>query len=208
MRTLLLLAVAALAAPAPVLFAQAAPQQPVPHPVDRLRHGREAGGRGLDRRDHQGALRRDLRPRRRRRDWDRLRSLFIPGGRLIPTGIRPNGGTGMRLLDVNDYIAVTGPVLERIGFREREISRRVDEYGHIAHVFSTYEGRGEADSAPTRGINSIQLVNDGTRWWVVSVYWAAETRGAPHPAAVPSAVTPPERSATPTPALTPPPGAQ
>jgi hypothetical protein len=180
MRTLLLLALTALAAPAPALLAQAAPQ-PVPHPV-----AVSATAAKLEDVASIDAIIKALYdvisgPVGARRDWDRLRSLFIPGGRLIPTGTRPNGGTGMRLLEVNDYIAVTGPLLERIGFREREIARRVDEYGPIAHVFSTYEGHEEADAAPTRGINSIQLVNDGTRWWVVSVYWAAETPARPIP---------------------------
>jgi hypothetical protein len=181
MRTLVLLALAALAAPAPVLFAQATPPQPVPHPVAVSATAAKAEDVGsID------AIIKALYdvisgPVGARRDWDRMRSLFIPGGKLIPTGTRLNGSTGMRLLEVNDYIAVTGPVLERIGFREREISRKVDEYGPIAHVFSTYEGGGEADTVRTRGINSIQLVNDGTRWWVVSVYWAAETAARPIP---------------------------
>jgi hypothetical protein len=116
------------------------------------------------------------------RDWNRLRSLFVPGGRLMPTGPRPAGGIGIRLLEVNDYIAASGPTLERLGFREREIARRLDRFGHIAHVFSTYEGRAESDGNVLRGINSIQLMNDGTRWWIISVYWEAETPQNPLPA--------------------------
>ena len=109
------------------------------------------------------------------RNWARMRSLFIPGGRLMPTGPRPGGTvTGMRVLEVNDYIALSGPQLERIGFRERELARRTEQFGHIAHVFSTYEGRSQTDTTVLRGINSIQLMNDGARWWVVSVFWEAE----------------------------------
>jgi hypothetical protein len=116
------------------------------------------------------------------RDWNRMRSLFVPGGRLMPSGPRPTGGVGLRLLEVNDYIAASGPTLERLGFREREIARRTEQFGHIAHVFSTYEGRMEANGDVIRGINSIQLLNDGTRWWVISVYWEAETPQNPLPA--------------------------
>jgi len=25
------------------------------------------------------------------------------------------------------------------------------------------------------GCNSIQLMNDGARWWIVSIYWTGET---------------------------------
>lgn len=115
------------------------------------------------------------------RDWNRMRSLFIPGGRLMPTGVRPDGSVVTRILEVNDYIATSGPRLEQGGFREREVARRVERFGHIAHVFSTYEGRMETETAVIRGINSIQLLNDGTRWWVVSVYWEAERPDNPLP---------------------------
>jgi hypothetical protein len=116
------------------------------------------------------------------RDWNRMRSLFIPGGRLMPTAIRQDGSVVTRIMEVNDYIATSGPALERMGFTERELARRVEQYGHIAHVFSTYEGRMETDPTVIRGINSIQLLNDGTRWWVVSVYWEAERPDNPLPA--------------------------
>ncbi|MCR4340033.1 MAG: hypothetical protein NUW01_09115, partial [Gemmatimonadaceae bacterium] len=115
------------------------------------------------------------------RNWNRMRSLFIPGGKLMPTIPRPDSSIGMRILGVNDYIAVSGPQLERAGFREREIARRTEQFGHIAHVWSTYEGRTETDSTVIRGINSIQLMNDGARWWVVSVFWEAERPNNPLP---------------------------
>lgn len=115
------------------------------------------------------------------RNWNRMRSLFIPGGRLMPTGPR-QGAVAMRVLEVNDYIATSGPQLERVGFHERELARRTEQFGHIAHVFSTYEGRSETDGTVIRGINSIQLMNDGARWWVVSVFWEAERPDNPLPA--------------------------
>jgi hypothetical protein len=116
------------------------------------------------------------------RDWNRMRSLFIPRGRLMPTTARPGGATGVLVWEVNDYIATSGATLERVGFHEVELARRTEVYGNIAHVFSTYEGRMETEPTVIRGINSIQLLNDGERWWVVSVYWQAETPGNPVPA--------------------------
>jgi hypothetical protein len=121
-------------------------------------------------------------PAGQKRDWNRMRSLFVPGGRLMPVGLRPGGAAaGIRLLEVNDYIALSGPLLESTGFREREIARRSEQFGHIAHVFSTYEGRNEKDSNVLRGVNSIQLMNDGTRWWVVAVLWEHERPDNPLP---------------------------
>jgi hypothetical protein len=32
-----------------------------------------------------------------------------------------------------------------------------------------------------RGINSIQLFNDGNRWWIVNIYWQQESAEDPIP---------------------------
>ena len=119
------------------------------------------------------------------RDWDRFRTLFHKDARLIPTGKNPNTGVvAANFLTPEDYIKRAGPMLERDGFHERELSRKVEQYGTIAHVFSTYVTfRNKADKDPfMRGINSFQLLNDGKRWWVVSIYWLAETPDNPIPA--------------------------
>lgn len=115
-------------------------------------------------------------PAGQKRDWDRMRSLFAPGGRLIPTGRRPDGTFNMRMWDVEQYITTAGAQLETNGFFEREIARRTERYGNVVHAFSTYESRRAlADATPfARGINSIQLWNDGQRWWVVTVFWEGE----------------------------------
>lgn len=119
------------------------------------------------------------------RDWDRFRSLFHPSGRLMPTGLDARGTGVVRILTPEDYVTLAGPGLIRDGFHEREIARRTERFGAIAHVFTTYEGlRSLSDPAPfVRGINSIQLFDDGTRWWIISVYWQAETPRIPLPAA-------------------------
>jgi hypothetical protein len=50
-------------------------------------------------------------------------------------------------------------------------------------VFSSYESRhSPADKPFERGINSIQLLNDGTRWWVISILWDTERAGNRLPA--------------------------
>jgi hypothetical protein len=122
-------------------------------------------------------------PAGKKRDWDRMRSLFVPGARLIPTGPKPTGGYGARVGTVEDYIMRGGPYLESQGFFEKEIARKTETFGNIAHAFSTYESRHKAeDDKPfARGINSIQLVNDGTRWWVVTIFWQGEDEKTPLP---------------------------
>ncbi len=122
-------------------------------------------------------------PAGEKRDWTRMRSLFIDGGRLVAVGRKPAGEVAHRMMSVEDYIKTSGPLLEEKGFFEREIARKVDAFGNIAHVFSTYEGRTKADDPKPllRGINSIQLMNDGKRWWIVTVYWQAESADDPLP---------------------------
>ncbi len=116
-------------------------------------------------------------PAGQRRDWNRMRSLFTADARLMP-----KGAAGLRSLSVEDYIATSGPVLEQRGFIEREVHRVTEDYGDIAHVFSTYEAR-EREGGPVilRGINSFQLARHGGRWWVVSIMWQAETPQTPLP---------------------------
>ncbi len=117
------------------------------------------------------------------RDWDRLRSLFYPGARLIPcvraTAEEPKAAITARVSTVEEYIQRAQPILKANGFFEREIARRVERFGAVAHVFSTYESRHAAnDPQPfVRGINSIQLFFDGTRWWIVTVFWDSERPG-------------------------------
>jgi len=122
-------------------------------------------------------------PAGKKRDWDRMKSLFIPGARLIPTGARQAGGYGSRVLTVDEYILRASGFFETEGFYEREASRKAEEFGQIVHVFSTYESRhAPSDAKPfQRGINSIQLMNDGTRWWVVTIFWQGEDDKHPLP---------------------------
>jgi pimeloyl-ACP methyl ester carboxylesterase len=123
-------------------------------------------------------------PAGKKRDWERFRSLFADGARLIPTSTSAAGDHVPRVLDAEGYIRRTEPVFETTGFVEKEVARRVEAFGHIRHVFSTYEARHDrADAQPfLRGINSFQLVFDGTRWWVVTIFWEAESDAAKVPA--------------------------
>jgi hypothetical protein len=119
-----------------------------------------------------------------KRNWDRFRSLFVPGARLIPTGGAPGQPARATMLSPDEYAQRAGPSLERDGFYEAEIARTTDDFGRILHAFSSYASRRKlTDAAPfARGINSIQLLNDGMRWWIVSVYWDGERPDSPIPA--------------------------
>jgi hypothetical protein len=117
------------------------------------------------------------------RDWDRMRGLFAPEGRLQIVAPRPDGSVALRTMSVEDYIARNAKAFATTGFFEREAARTGETFGQVAHVFSTYESRHAQDDAKPfqRGVNSIQLVNDGKRWWIVNLVWRAEDAGLPLP---------------------------
>jgi hypothetical protein len=124
-------------------------------------------------------------PAGEKRNWDRERSLYYPGARLIPTA-KPgeNDDLAPQILDIEGFIARVEPFFKENGFYEKEIARRTEHFGQIAHVWSTYESRHNADDPEPfmRGINSIQLFYDGSRWWIVTIYWQQESLVAPIPA--------------------------
>ncbi len=117
------------------------------------------------------------------RDWDRFRSLFLPGARLIPTGRNEaDGGFVAHTYTPEEYIARATPFFQKEGFFEKESSRRLERYGNLVQAFSTYESRHRPEDQPfARGINSFQLFFDGTRWWVVTILWQAESPDTPIP---------------------------
>jgi hypothetical protein len=123
------------------------------------------------------------------RDWIRFRSLFLPGARLTRSTPGPDGITGIKSMNVAEFIAAAGPVLAKEGFYETGLVNRVDRFGGIAQIFTSYESRHATTDAPfQRGINSMQFVSDGQRWWIVSILWDIERAGNP----LPPAMTPPK----------------
>ncbi len=123
-------------------------------------------------------------PPGQQRDWNRFKSLFVPGARLIPAGPEKDGTLRTRVISPEEYAKFADGYFMKNGFYEREAARKSERYGHIMQIFSTYESRHDAkDPKPfARGINSFQLFYDGKRWWVVTIYWEEETPENPLPA--------------------------
>ena len=117
------------------------------------------------------------------RNWEMFADLFVPDAKLIPSVKSPEGKITYRYWTPDQYKEQAGKWLVENGFHEVEVYRVKEEFGPIAHLFSTYESRHSAlDEKPfARGINSIQLLNDGERWWVLSIYWSSESETNPIP---------------------------
>lgn len=115
------------------------------------------------------------------RDWQRFRALFAEGARLIPMRVTPEGAVP-RVMTPDEYAKSAGANFEKNAFFESEISRKVEAFGNIAHVFSTYESRRSFGEKPfARGINSFQLVKDGKSWKIMTILWDTEREGNPIP---------------------------
>lgn len=108
------------------------------------------------------------------RDWVRWRSLYAANARLIPIEKDAEGTTAPRVLSPEEYIESRRPLLAAGDFYEWETTREELRSGSIAHVWSIYEAARTPRGEPIRrGANSIQLWNDGSRWWILSVTWDA-----------------------------------
>jgi len=115
------------------------------------------------------------------RDWDRFRYLFKPEAKLIPSRKDDKGNFDLRMLTPEDYVQLFSARINT-GFFERELSRREEAFGTVVHVFSTYETKEKKDGPVTnRGINSIQLFKDKDRYYIVNIFWCAESLGFPLP---------------------------
>lgn len=116
------------------------------------------------------------------RDWNRFRSLFVPQARFTAVGRKPDGSVSVTLLGVDEFVGMAGAVFKSQGFYENAIVNRVQTFGNVSQVFSSYESRNEKGGKPfERGINSIQMFEDGKRWWVLSILWDTERPANPLP---------------------------
>ncbi len=119
-------------------------------------------------------------------NYDRLRTIFHRDGRLIPSKV--DRDAEFSSLDLESFVTQSREIivisgLERKGFLETEIARRTQMFGNIMHVFSTYETK-DAETGSTsvqRGINSIQIVREHGRFWIMTVLWDIERPGHPIP---------------------------
>ena len=123
-------------------------------------------------------------PAGQERDWDRFRSLFLPEAKLIPSFVRQGNTKAEALVwSVEDYIDGPGQGLKANGFFEREIKAVEERFESIAHRFSTYDSKRTPDGdVIAKGINSIQLLWDGERWWIVNIFWRGVRPNAEIPA--------------------------
>lgn len=113
------------------------------------------------------------------RDWDRFRTLFVPGALLSPMPPGQDGSLELRVMTAEDYVLRAGPIFQQTPFYEIESGRRLERFGNVANAMSAYESRRSPDDPEPfqRGINSMTMVYDGDRWYFVSIAWDIDRPG-------------------------------
>lgn len=116
--------------------------------------------------------------------WARFRSLFHPTAVMARVDPRQTAqppeqreAPAVRISTIEDYVARTTTAIESgtlKAFKEHELTRRTEVFADVAQVFSTYERSADAGEV-RRGVNSLAMVKDGDRWWIVSLSWTDET---------------------------------
>jgi hypothetical protein len=116
-------------------------------------------------------------PDRERDEW-----IHHPDALVAITGVGADDVPVIQTMTLSEYHDRFGAP-DAAAFFEWEVHRVVQRFGNVAHVWSTYASSREPDGEVFgRGINSIQLYNDGSRWWITSWIFDQERAGNEIPA--------------------------
>ena len=117
------------------------------------------------------------------RQWGRDRTLFAASVRYIAMSKNKAGEVQMRTSDYQEYLNESDDFLVKQGFSEVELGRKIERFGNVATVLSSYEGHVQSTGkVVTRGVNIFSLYSDGKRWWIQTMLWDEEGPGNPIPA--------------------------
>ncbi len=100
-------------------------------------------------------------------DLERDRTLHHPEAWIAIAGTDAAGTPRVTIMTLDGYHGDNAP--RREGFWEWETDRVTKRSGNMVHVWSSYaSARTEGGEPYARGVNSITLFYDGTRWWVMN----------------------------------------
>jgi len=110
------------------------------------------------------------------RQWSRDLSLFDPNARLLVVSVNPETKMAKtHSLTHEQYVDGADSFMVKEGFVERELGHKTNQFGHVASVLSSYEGKlSSSGKVIARGVNIFTLYNDGKRWWILSIIWDEE----------------------------------
>jgi hypothetical protein len=102
-----------------------------------------------------------------RRDWDRFKELFAPGGQV--THAMPDGS--LKAMTPDDFTTIAKPMLDQSGLFEHPVSTRVQHDGNLATVLSAFESRHASNDAQPfqNGVDAFQLLHVNGAWKIISI---------------------------------------
>ena len=106
-----------------------------------------------------------------------LHALFVDGAKLIKTA-----STTPEISTVREFIKTRQDTVDSgalVWFQEIETANITENFGNVAHRFSTYEKRGSMDGAAidVRGAISTQFIRTADGWRMSSMAWDDERPG-------------------------------
>jgi hypothetical protein len=102
--------------------------------------------------------------------WEFERDKYIHSENAVITRLNENGKTESHTLEA-EYIPIG--LSPKEDFYEKELKRIVNKFGNIAQVWSAFEIRADPKTESNiRGLNSIQLHYENSRWYIDS--WTCE----------------------------------
>jgi hypothetical protein len=114
--------------------------------------------------------------------YERDSLLHIAGAQVGWNQQGKDGNPHLKMVSLKEYHQMSDEYLEKNGFYEIEISRKVEKFGSVYHVWSTYETRNTSDGPIIgRGINSVELFFDGSRFWIITWVFDDERKNNPIP---------------------------
>lgn len=113
-------------------------------------------------------------------NYERCKNLFCPGASIMPPSddsIPASAVSVDEFFETSKIAIENSEELQSRGLSETELHRQVHEFGSVAQVFSTYESRVSFEDrvAIGRGVNSLSLVFQEARWWILSLSWEDES---------------------------------
>ncbi len=106
-------------------------------------------------------------------DNELQRLVFAPDARLTRTGKNDDGSVWRQDMNLDEYEADTREFLAATDFYEIETAQQVMYSAPFAYLLSEYVAKANpaADEVILEGVNSVQCLFDGARWWVTQLTW-------------------------------------
>jgi len=104
--------------------------------------------------------------------YERDSLLHVPGVRVAAIGQDQNGKSVLQYTSLKLFHKESDPYMEKNGFIETEVDRKVEHIHSLWHVWSSYESRNTTGGPIIeRGTNSIELYFDGKRFWILGWFY-------------------------------------